>query len=187
MKQFRLRGLVCGLLLAASSTALAIPLSTTGGADELVDYADAQNNADRVQFVADYLMVEASTLSLTTLLSSGGEDGLWQQVGDSTSTLWALDFGFEPAWFLVKTGSGVGVGGDAGPYNTFLYLNNGIGGTLADQFGVIDLGLFTRSRGNIEIQMVSHVGVPEPGTLVLLGSSLLGFGLNGIRRRRSQA
>jgi hypothetical protein len=37
---------------------------------------------------------------------------------------------------------------------------------------------FVRSSGNVEIGMVSHVGIvaPEPATLLLLGSGLMGVG-----------
>jgi hypothetical protein len=161
-------------LLALSATASAIPIATTGSADTLVSWATLQNSGSgtEAQFVADYLHVAANTITYSQLSGSGGST--WLSIDGDTS-MFAFDFGnTDPLLFVVKTGSGVGVSGVTGTYDQFLFSN-----VNALRYGVIDLDLLTRTHGQIEIGMVSHVGtsgttrgVPEPGTW-----SLMAFGL----------
>jgi len=174
-------------LLITSSTAFSIPLATVGGADVLVDWDNLSNSgtSSETHFVADYLGVSPSSISYTQLSGSGGSS--WMQV-DEDSSLWAFDFGsLAPALFIVKTGAHVGVAGESGSYTHYLFENHGNLG-----FGVIDLDLFTRKRGSIEIAMVSHVGisgtsdVPEPSAIALMSMGLLSFGFIGRKRRNPQ-
>jgi hypothetical protein len=169
-------------LLGASSLAFAGPVPIVGGADTLVAWTQTSNSSDATerQFIADYLHVSAATITYTKLADSGGKGGDWQSVlGDPTL------FGFElgdtgSSLFLIKTGANVGLPGVTGTFNTFLFENN-----VNTNWAVIDLDFFTRSKGKVEIQMVSHVGVravPEPATLGLLGLGLLGLGIT--RRKR---
>jgi hypothetical protein len=175
-------------LLAASSSAFAIPIATVGTADTLVDWASLSKSSDAAEraFIADYLGVSADSLTYTHLSSaaSGGESGAWQSV-DGDSSLYAFNFGsVTPAYFLIKSGSGVGLPGETGTFTHFLFQNVGQLG-----YGVLDLDLFTRSQGNVEIGMVSHVSttgttnVPEPATLTLFGAALAAL---GFARRRKQ-
>ena len=181
--------LASALTLLAAPSALAMPISVVGGVDSLVDWATiSPSDASEAQFIADHLGLDAEMIGFTKLEGSigdsSGEGGYWQQADDDED-VWYLDFSqfisFDPIAFLVKTGSGVQLASEsalnpASPtYNTFLYLND-------DSYGVIDLGAFTRTRGNVDIEMVSHVSVPEPGTLSLLGAGLLAAGF--FRRRK---
>jgi hypothetical protein len=99
-------------------------------------------------------------------------------------SLYAFDFGgASPSLFIVKTGNKVGLPNETGTFTHFLFSN--VGSSL---FGVIDMDLFTRTSGNVEIGMVSHVGtsgtttsVPEPGTLGLFGLAAAALGFTRLR------
>ena len=181
--------LVSALTVLAGPSALALPISAVGGVDTLVDWGNiSPSDASEALFIADYLNVDASTIGFMkiegSIGDSSGGSGNWDQADDDAD-VWYLDFsqfiGFDPVAFLIRTGSGVQLASEsalnpASPtYNTFLYLND-------DSYGVIDLSAFTRTHGNVNIEMVSHVSVPEPGTLSLLGAGLLAAGF--FRRRR---
>jgi hypothetical protein len=89
----------------------------------------------------------------------------------------AYNFGAEPEYFLVKTGN---LNSNVGDYRWFLFSNNN---ELYD-WGVINL----QGYNLLEIGKLSHLDtvggapVPEPATLLLIGSGLLG--LAGFRKQR---
>lgn len=179
------------VLIAVSPAIWAIPIGTTGGSDELVGQAYLSNSGSATEqdFLEEALGLDEGALDgqfIQEVEGSDGESGNWLQVegGPAGSDLWAFDLssvGFEVFGFLIKTGAGMMLADDINIYNTFAYLNNAVAG---EQYAVIDLSIFGRDRGNVEIEVVSHVSVPEPSVLSLLGAGLIAVSLIGRRRRK---
>lgn len=117
---------------------------------------------------------------------SGGETGNWSQKGDFV----AFDLSADSEYFWIKTGkglSGVSLGEtDKTPGDLFIFENK-------QRFNkaVIDLSLFSRDRGQITLDVISHVrqsgsqvAVAEPGILVLFGAGLMGLGFARKKNRK---
>lgn len=183
------QGIFCGVLLAAGNAALAAHIDPPE--DELVWWGTSgDSEAAEIQTLADFFGV--STDEVTDGYSK--EDG-WNGEGfhDNGDGTYSLDIGFEWSYLLVGFGNGTYFDGaiDGVDYDMVLG-THAIYTQSSDNLLTINLDDFYKITGNdvirdIDILRVTHVSVPEPGTLVLLGSGLLGFGLSSMRRRKLRA
>ncbi len=182
---------ILAVFMVFASTVSAIPAGVVGFEDDLVawDTLSPSSEANEAQWVADYLGVAVATITYTQLADSVSE-GIpnWLEVTGDSEDLWAFDLGsVNPDLFIVKTGNNVGLAGDGSSETFSHYLFDNLASL---QYGVINLNDFEAATGNITIDIVSHVGtsggtpVPEPGTLLLLGSGLIGLGM--LRKRFSK-
>lgn len=196
MKRFKILAVICGLLVIAMPSTVAAYTITyndntvnVGALDALLAQANLSDSGDgtELDWVNDALIslnlitedAKFTAMDKTELMA-----GQWYKTNPVSEEdpnylpYWAFDFqGESPEYFFVKTGN-------TGAYDHFLYGN-------LDSFlwGVVDLG-FSEIKNIGKISHVGSVGggqgsggpVPEPSTLLLLGSGVLGLGILGRKR-----
>jgi hypothetical protein len=188
MKRILIGMVLCGMLTFAGSSWATIMVGSTdvGSLDTLVlnGSTTLANSGDATELawinqtlLADSLISTPFTLAdYSKITGSGGSS--WDTTNQSGVFAFAL--ADDPAYFLIKTGNGLGTNSD------FLFANN-----VSLDWAVIylgDLG-FSDIQNVTGISHISEVGggttqVPEPGMLLMFGSCLVGLGFFGRKKFR---
>lgn len=180
MKRSRFTGMVLSVLLAFASSGWALTLADVGTVDEKIAQTYLANSSDANELAWVRSILGEDTYMNTKYDVTGSD---WQMVTDADNT-YALNLQSDPpaTHFLVKIGIG---GNDSTDQDTHFLFENKASYEWA-VVALVDLGYAVSIKGVDRISHIDEFGaVPEPGTILLLGSGLLGLGLYGRKRAKA--
>lgn len=179
--------LLGAMSMAALASAATIDISVVGSIDNVVAMTKLDNSGDETEL--NWVKSELAKLGVETtgmvIEDKYGASGGWTEVTglapDILGKVYAHELLDAPEYFLIKTGNVTP--GDVA--RDFLFRNN-------SELDYAVISLQAMGFENIqEIRGISHIDeftggtkVPEPGTLMLLGSGLIGISVMGRRQRR---
>jgi hypothetical protein len=171
------------LSMGIPASAGTISVSVVGNIDNLIASTNLGNSGDMTEL--DWVKVELGKLGVDTtgmtIEDKYAAGTGWDQVIGAGTAVYAHQLLDAPEYFLIKTGNVTP--GDVA--RDFLFRNNS-----ELDYAVISLLAMGYERID-KIRGISHIDefgggtkVPEPGTLMLLGSGLIGMAVMGRRQRR---
>jgi len=192
MKRYLLVTLVLGALLGFANPGWALFLSNgtdVGSLDPPVAQGQAAGNtaADELAWINQALNLTGTPGAFTSYTKYDYQPSLSMvftdlggNLADLQENVWAFDLMGTPEYFVIKMGTGQGTSSTP---THFLYENN-----MEFGWGVVDITALLENGTVNDIYAFSHWGetggapVPEPGTMLLLGSGLIG--LAGFSRKK---
>jgi hypothetical protein len=166
------------------------PTGTVGAIETISGDFDPEIMAGTQGLIRDFT-VDAEGLvggSVSEFLTIGGYTFTLTgtEPGNAFGPISLVPLGPNTAGFFAV--SGTVTGGDFGTTSrtfTGLFTTNFANRTPADVFAQVDNGQILPVSFSAEFNVADAQVVPEPATVVLLGSGILGLGLFGLRRRNS--